>query len=240
VRAVSRRSCPQYGKLGVVTSVGRDEDLRTRLRELVVFEGDFPDFDVSAAPTHPAELFLRWLSEAIDANVREPHAMTLSTVDREGRPSSRVLILKGLGDGRWEFATSRRSRKGVELGEVGWAALNFYWSELGRQVRVRGRVLEAGADRAAADFLARSDTARAGVLAGIQSSALDDPADLEDALREAGEMLERDPQAVDEQWAVYGLVPDEVEFWQAHPERRHVRLRYRLREDSWEQTRLWP
>jgi len=221
-------------------SAGQTEALRARLRELVVFEGDLADFDVSSAPSHPAELFLRWLTEAIEANVREPHAMTLSTVDPEGRPTSRVLILKGLGDGRWEFATSRRSRKGKELHGNSWAALSFYWSELGRQVRVRGRVLEAGADRGAADFLARSSGARAEALAGTQSEVLSDPADLEEALREAGDLIERDPGVVDEEWALYGLAADEVEFWQAHPERRHLRLRYLLREGSWERARLWP
>lgn len=223
-----------------MTSDRQANDLRTRLRELQVFEGDLAHFDVSEAPAHPAELFLRWLADAIDADVREPHAMTLSTVDHEGRPTSRVLILKGLGDGRWEFATSRRSRKGEELSGNGWAALGFYWSELGRQVRVRGRVLEAGADRSAADFLARSSGSRAETLAGTQSAVLSDPADLEDALREAGELIERDPRVVDEEWALYGLAADEVEFWQAHPERRHVRLRYLLRDGSWERAQLWP
>jgi pyridoxamine 5'-phosphate oxidase len=219
---------------------GQQDDLRTRLRGLEVFAGDMADFDVSAAPAHPAELFLRWLHEAIEADVREPHAMTLSTVDAQGRPSSRVLILKGLADGRWEFATSRRSRKGRELRANSWAALSFYWSELGRQVRVRGRVLEAGAQRSATDFLARAPGARAEALAGIQSEVLSDPADLPEALREALDLIERDPGVVDEEWVLYGLVADEAEFWQAHPERRHVRLRYLLRDGSWERAQLWP
>lgn len=224
----------------MMMSAGQTEDLRERLRELVVFEGNLDHFDVSDSPPHPAELFLRWLEEAIEAKVREPHAMTLSTVDPEGRPTSRVLILKGLGDGRWEFATSRGSRKGKELQHNSWAALGFYWSELGRQVRVRGRVLEAGADRSADDFLARSNGARAEALAGTQSEVLVHSSDLEEALCEARELIERDPDVVDEQWTVYGLVADEVEFWQAHPERRHVRLRYLLRDGSWERAQLWP
>lgn len=223
-----------------MTSDGQVEDLRTRLRELSVFGGDLAQFDVSDAPAHPAELFLRWLVDAIDADVREPHAMTLSTVDREGRPSSRVLILKGLSDGRWEFASSRRSRKGTELGANDWAALSFYWSQLGRQVRVRGRVLQAGSERSAVDFLARSAGARAEALAGTQSAVLSAPADLDAALYEARELIERDPQIVDQDWALYGLAADEVEFWQAHPERRHIRLRYLLREGSWLRERLWP
>jgi pyridoxamine 5'-phosphate oxidase len=214
--------------------------LQARLRELQVFAGPLASFDPSRAPAHPAELFLQWLEEAIDAGVREPHAMTLSTVSADGRPSARVLILKGLSDGRWEFASSRLSRKGRELEGHGWGALSFYWSEQGRQVRVCGRVLPAGPDRSAADFLARSAGARAGALAGVQSDVLPSQSDLEEALREAAQLLERQPGTVAEEWSLYGLAADEVEFWQAHPERRHVRLRYLLRTGAWSREQLWP
>jgi pyridoxamine 5'-phosphate oxidase len=214
--------------------------LQARLRELKVFEGRLAQFDSSSAPAHPAELFLQWLEEAIEAGVREPHAMTLSTVDADARPSSRVLILKGLSDGRWEFASSRLSRKGRELEGNGWAALSFYWSEQGRQVRVRGRVLPAGPDRSAADFLARSAGARAEALAGIQSEVLSSRVDLEEALSEATQLIERRPQTVAEEWSLYGLAADEVEFWQAHPERRHIRVRYQLRAGAWSREQLWP
>ncbi len=199
-----------------------------------------PRFEVAEAPEHPADLFLEWLLAAIDAGVREPHAMTLSTVDEHGRPSSRVLILKGLGDGRWEFASSRLSRKGRELAASSWAALGFYWREQGRQVRVRGRVLPAGPERSAADFLARSPQARAEALAGTQSEILDDPAELSSALEQASRALSGDPHLVAEEWTLYGLVPDEVEFWQADRERRHTRLRYRQRDGIWLRERLWP
>jgi pyridoxamine 5'-phosphate oxidase len=139
----------------------RDQDIRTRLRALSVFEGPLAALDVEAAPAQPGELFWSWLSEAVDRGLREPHVMTVSTVDADGRPAARVLILKGLEADRWQFASSSESPKGVELATTPWAALTFYWSELGRQVRVRGRV--APADRAASmcDFLARSEGARA-------------------------------------------------------------------------------
>lgn len=218
----------------------RPVTLQARLRELRVFEGALAHFEVSQAPAHPAELFLDWLEEAIEAGVREPHAMTLSTVDADGRPSSRVLILKGLSDGRWEFATSRSSRKGRELEGNGWGALSFYWSEQGRQVRIRGRVLAAGVERSTADFLERSSAARAAALAGVQSEVMSDQADLEEALSESAQQIERDPETLAEEWAVYGLAADEVEFWQAHPQRRHARLRYLLRNDSWTRELLWP
>jgi pyridoxamine 5'-phosphate oxidase len=234
------RRSPQYGKLDTMAAVEHPTELQAQLRELKVFEGELARFDPSDVPAHPAELFLLWLQEAVEGGEREPHAMTLSTVDGEGRPSSRVLILKGLSDGRWEFATSRRSRKGRELEGNGWGAMSFYWSLQGRQVRIRGRVLAAGDERSAADFLARSRGARAEALAGVQSEVLGDQAELDAALEEASRRIARAPDVVAEEWTVYGLAADEIEFWQAHPERRHVRLRYRLCDGVWITERLWP
>ena len=205
-----------------------------------MFEGVQARFDPDAAPDHPAELFLEWLIGAIEGGVREPHAMTLATVDGEGRPSSRVLILKGLMDGRWQFASSRNSRKGTDLAGRPWAAASFYWSELGRQVRLRGRVLDAGSDAAARDFLARPTGSRAASLVGNQSQPLHYPADLNAALEDAQAHLSDDPELVPEHWTVYHLVPDEIEFWQADRERRHVRLRYSLSGSQWTRQLLWP
>jgi pyridoxamine 5'-phosphate oxidase len=207
---------------------------------LRVFDGPLPPFDTDSAPEQPAELFLRWLLEAVDAEVREPHAMTLSTVDRDGRPSSRVLILKGLADGQWQFATSRTSRKGQELEHTPWAAASFYWPQLGRQVRLRGRVLDAGPEEAARDFLARPQDSRAESLVGHQSEVLDDPADLDAAIARARKRVVADPERVPEHWALYRLAPDEVEFWQADAARRHVRLRYLLSNARWRRQLLWP
>jgi pyridoxamine 5'-phosphate oxidase len=217
-----------------------DPGLRRRLRSLRVFEGKLPEFDTEEAPEHPAELFSQWLLAAIAAAVREPHAMTLCTVDAEGRPSSRVLLLKGLNDGRFEFATSRVSRKGHELAGTPAAGANFYWPEMGRQVRLRGHVLDGGPAEAARDFLARAEESRAESLLGRQSQVLDDPADLDAALTHAREQVSADPKLVPDHWALYQLVPDEVEFWQANRERRHVRLRYALLEGRWRRVRLWP
>jgi pyridoxamine 5'-phosphate oxidase len=218
----------------------RDERFNERLRTVRSFEGELPDFDVDGAPEHPAELFMEWLEAAIDAGVHEPHVMNLATVDADGRPSARSLILRRLDDGRWSFGTSRTSRKGAELAATPWAAATFYWSPLGRQVRLRGRVLDAGPEAAADDFLARPAGARIAALASRQSEVLASPSDLEGALAEAEERVADDPQALAEHWTVFHLVPDEVEFFQADPERRHVRLRYALRDGRWQRERLWP
>jgi len=208
-------------------------DLAARLRALPVFDLDLPTFDPSGAPDDPALLFGEWLQEAIDHGVTEPHAMTLSTVGADGRPNARVLILKGLTDGRWRFASSGLSVKGRELAATVAAALTFYWPARGRQIRVRGAVVAAEAEVSAQDFLARGPGARAEALLARQSQPL------------VGELPELDvppPDLVAEHWTVYEVVADEVEFWQADADRRHVRLRY-LRESAgagWTTERLWP
>ncbi len=214
--------------------------LQGRLRGLAVFPDEMPAFDTDVAPEHPAELFLSWLAAAIDDGVRGPHAMTLSTVDADARPSSRVLILKGVDDGRWQFATSRGSRKGAELRANPWAAAVFHWPELGRQVRLRGRVLDAGPEAAARDFLARPPGSRAESMSGNQSRTLDRPDDLDAAFDDAQARLEAEPGLVPDHWVLYQLVPDEVEFWQGDRDRRHIRLLYELEDSRWARRRLWP
>jgi pyridoxamine 5'-phosphate oxidase len=131
------------------------DTLRRRLRALPDFPADLPSFDPATAPADPAELFLTWLDEALAAGVRQPHAFSLATVAASGTPSSRMLILKDLDDDGWQFASARTSRKGRELTENPGAALNFYWSELGRQVRVVGSVVELSADASARDWAER-------------------------------------------------------------------------------------
>jgi pyridoxamine 5'-phosphate oxidase len=131
------------------------ESLRRRLRALPDFPADLPSFDPETAPADPAELFLSWLDEALAAGVRQPHAFSLATVGESGTPSSRMLILKDLNDDGWQFASARTSRKGRELTENPRVALNFYWSELGRQVRVVGRVVELSAEASGRDWAER-------------------------------------------------------------------------------------
>jgi len=129
--------------------------LRRRLRALPDFPSDLPGFDPATAPADPTELFLGWLDEALAAGVRQPHAFSLATVAASGAPSSRMLILKDLDEDGWQFATARTSRKGRELAENPRAAMNFYWSELGRQVRVVGSVVELSAEASARDWAER-------------------------------------------------------------------------------------
>jgi pyridoxamine 5'-phosphate oxidase len=216
------------------------DELREKLRALRVFEGDLPDFEPGQSPEEPVPLFLEWLDDAISREVRAPHAMTLANLDGYGRPDSRVLLLKGVAGGRLEFATSRTSRKGRGLNLTPWAAVTFHWPEIARQVRVRGRVADAGREAAARDFRARPEDSRAESLHGRQSERLDDPAELDRAFEEGLARVSAEPELVPDHWVVYQLVPDEVEFWQGRPDRRHVRLRYRHDGERWGRALLWP
>jgi pyridoxamine 5'-phosphate oxidase len=214
--------------------------VRDLLRALPVFDCPLPDFDPEAAPAEPSALFLAWLQEAIEAGVREPHAMTISTVDGDGRPDARVLILKDVDADRWEFATSSVSAKGAQLAASPHAALSFHWRELGRQVRVRGAVAPADPGVSAADFLAKPDGSRIAGLVGRQSAVLEDPRKLALEIEAAAQRLADDPDAVPADHTVYALTPDQVEFWQGDRQRQHVRLRYRRSAHGWITERLWP
>jgi pyridoxamine 5'-phosphate oxidase len=186
-------------------------------------------------------LFLTWLKDAVRDQVLGPQAMTLATADAAGRVSSRMLICKDLDeDGRWYFASSAGSRKGRELAASPHAALTFYWPAQGRQIRIRGTAAPAGRQASAADFLARSPASRAEALTGRQSQPLEDAAELDEALRRAQAQIAADPGLVAPDWTLYALLADEVEFWQADHQRRHIRLRYQRTVGAWTRHLLWP
>ncbi|MEU4162115.1 pyridoxal 5'-phosphate synthase [Actinoplanes sp. NPDC026670] len=215
-------------------------DLRRYLRGIPVFAGDLPAFDPTAAPDEPETLFVAWLRAAVDAGVREPHAMTLSTVGADGVPAARVLILKNVDDEGWQFAVHADSPKGQDLARQPAAALTFYWPAQARQIRVRGTVRPEPADLSAADFLARPVGSRAEASLGMQSQHLTDPHTLEVAVKQAHDRIADNPGLVVEQWTLYALAADTVEFWQGDQQRRHTRLRYTRADIGWTRDLLWP
>jgi pyridoxamine 5'-phosphate oxidase len=215
--------------------------MRALLRSLPVFTGELPVFDAGATPADPVSLFTAWLASAADSEVPEPHAMTLSTVDAHGQPSARVLICREVDStGRWYFASSATSRKGRELDANPHAALTFYWPAQGRQIRIRGAVAPTGAERSAADFLARSPASRAESLTGRQSDILDYPAEADAALEAASAAIAAEPGLVAPDWTLYALTAADAEFWQADEHRRHTRLRYERADPGWIRHLLWP
>lgn len=136
------------------------------LRSIPSLTGTPPGQDAEALPVAPEALFERWIRQAVDAGVAEAHGATLATVDADGIPDARTLILKDLGPQGWAFAGPRASAKGAQLATQPAAALNFWWPAVLRAVRVRGRVVEASAEESAADLAARSAAARDGIEPG--------------------------------------------------------------------------
>jgi pyridoxamine 5'-phosphate oxidase len=214
--------------------------LSEQLRALKSLAGPFPAFDPAVVPEEPRALFAAWLQQAIAADVQEAHAMTLSTVDDEGCPDARVLILKDMDHDGWHFATGRLSRKGRHIGSNPRAALTFYWQSLGRQVRLRGRVRDLGIAARDADFRAKPLGSRAAALLARQSGVLSGDDELDRALGRERARVAEEPGIVAPDWVVYALDPAEVEFWQGDGQRRHIRLRYRRHGAAWCRERLWP
>ncbi|WP_037288592.1 pyridoxine/pyridoxamine 5'-phosphate oxidase [Saccharibacillus sacchari] len=210
-------------------------------RGLKSLTGSFDTFRTEHLPEKPGELFLQWFEDALRRQVTEPHAVTLSTVDGQGRPDARTLILKDVHGETFYFASSIESRKGMQLQEKPYAALTFYWPAVGRQIRLRGTAAETGEEEGADDFRRRPDEARAVAMIGRQSRPLDSREELEAKLTEQRGFLENHPEAAAPLWRLYALEIDEAEFWQADPGRKHTRVQYRLNEQGdWESGLLWP
>ncbi|MFK4596430.1 pyridoxine/pyridoxamine 5'-phosphate oxidase [Streptomyces pristinaespiralis] len=214
---------------------------RALLHAQRVWDVELPGFDPAGAPGEPLPLFHRWFGEAVAAGQPEPHTMTLATVDAQGRPDARIVMLHDADGHGWHFASHATSAKGRQLAARPEASLVFYWAAQGRQVRVRGRVVPASSEESGADLHARSTGALAAALTGRQSEVLNSVEELARASRDAWERARAEPDAPVPTWTLYVLRPREAEFFQGDEQRRHVRLRYRRADQGeWERELLWP
>lgn len=176
-----------------------------------------------------------------DPEAREdPTACLLSTADARGRPSARVVLLKGVDGGGFVFYTNYESRKGRQLAENRWAALTFYWPRLGWQVRAEGKVEKVSAEESDAYFASRPRGSRIGAWASLQSQPLDGRQRLLDRVAEAEERFEGKPVPRPERWGGYRLVPERVEHWRDRPFRLHDRWVYTRSGDGWQVERQFP
>ena len=196
--------------------------------------------DEADADRDPIRQFDRWFADALAAEVLEPNAMTLATASREGVPSARIVLLKGVDARGFVYFTDYRSRKAAEVTENPRAALTFLWKEIERQVRVTGAVARVTEEESDAYFRSRPIGSRLGAWASHQSSTIANRAELEERLRTVSSRFGDGDVPLPPHWGGFRLVPQEIEFWQGRPDRLHDRLLYRLGNGGWSIARLSP
>ncbi len=197
--------------------------------------------DESEAAPDPIEQFRGWFDDALAAGLHEPNAMTLATATPEGRPSARIVLIKGFDERGFIFYTNYEGRKARELEANPHCALTFYWAELERQVRIEGRVRRISDEESDAYFASRPRGSQLGAWVSEQSRSIENRGALELRLRELereyeGREIPRPPF-----WGGYRVEPEVIEFWQGRENRLHDRLQYRRSGDGgWERERLQP
>ena len=192
------------------------------------------------AGTDPVDLFAQWLEVAVTAGIHEPNAMALATADASGRPSVRIVLLKGFDAAGAVFYTNYDSRKGRELAVNPWASAVLLWHQLQRQVRIEGRVERVEPERSDAYFASRPRGAQIGAVASHQSRSVGDREALEAQVADVERTFDGRDVERPEHWGGYRLALDAVEFWQGRADRVHDRLRFTRVGDGWSRERLQP
>jgi pyridoxamine 5'-phosphate oxidase len=196
--------------------------------------------DEASVKDNPIEQYAKWFEEAVGSQVPDPKAMTLSTVNRHGVPSSRVVYTRGLKKNGLVFYTNYNSQKGIELTENPHASINIFWSELERQMRINGVVEKLSEKESDQYFASRPRESQIGAWASDQSAQLADRAELEEKVKYYEKEFEGKEVPRPKNWGGYIFEPYYFEFWQGRPSRLHDRIAYELIDGSWSKKRLSP
>lgn len=197
--------------------------------------------DITSVSTDPLQQFEKWLTETINAGVKEANAMCLATIGLDGRPSQRIVLLKGVEDKKLLFYTNYQSKKGIQLEVNPVCSLTFFWPELERQIRIEGVVERVSEEKSTEYFQSRPRGSQLGAWVSPQSAAIKDRQLLENRLVEMEkrfEGVEKLPKP--QQWGGYAVEPLLLEFWQGRPNRLHDRIEYTNVDGAWKINRLAP
>ncbi|WP_428236136.1 pyridoxamine 5'-phosphate oxidase [Gracilimonas sp.] len=196
--------------------------------------------DKSDVNKNPFKQFERWMEEAVEAEVPEPNAMTLATVDANQKPHTRIVLLKGLEDDSFIFYTNYGSDKGKELEQNPNASLCFLWLQLERQVRIDGTVEKIPKEESEAYFKQRPYKSQLGALASNQSAEVPNRESLEKKFADLEAKYPEGEVPKPESWGGYRVIPETIEFWQGRRSRLHDRIKYQLTGNKWDIKRLSP
>lgn len=195
--------------------------------------------DINDVNVDPIAQFNAWFEEAVAAQVLEVNAMTISTIGLDGNPNARIVLLKELDHG-FVFFTNYESEKGQEIQQSNTAALTFFWPELERQVRIRGKIEKVSSQESDKYFFSRPYGSQIGAWTSPQSKVLSSREELSLKQIAIEQKFSEEPMHRPAHWGGYRLLPISVEFWQGRPSRLHDRIKYELKEKVWEIKRLAP
>ncbi|WP_058533376.1 pyridoxamine 5'-phosphate oxidase [Legionella saoudiensis] len=214
----------------------------TNFRSIADIRRDYGELKLEdqEIPQEPTEQFHLWFTDVLKNETNDPTAVVLSTVDGNGLPDSRVVLLKGLEGGNYIFYTNYQSNKAMQLQKTPYAALNFYWPQMARQVRIRGKVQKVSPEQSDAYFSSRPVKSQFSAIASPQSHEISSREMLEKALNDLIQQHGQKPIIRPEYWGGYMVIPDEIEFWQGRDNRLHDRIHYYRQEGNWLHHRLAP
>lgn len=214
----------------------------TNFRSIADIRREYGELNLNeqSLPEDPITQFKLWFGDVLKNEKNDPTAMVLSTVDERGYPDSRVVLLKGLEEGNFIFYTNYQSSKAKQIESNPYVALNFYWPQMARQVRIRGTIQQVDKNQSDLYFSTRPIKSQFSAIVSPQSQEISGREALEKALDDLIQKHGQEPVVRPNFWGGYSVIPHEIEFWQGRDNRLHDRIHYYLKEQEWVYHRLAP